>query len=845
MVTRPEAERRSELLDVRSYRVELDLTGDTTFTSRTTVRFRCRTPGASCRIDLGAVEVRGAVLNGVPLAARDTGIELPELAAENELVVDAVCNYSRSGRGLSRFVDPADDAVYLHTQCQPEGAAQIFACFDQPDLKAPWELRVVAPAGWTVVGNAPPVRRVPVGTDAEQHFFAASAPLPPYLVAVVAGPLTAVRAGWQQGDHVVPLGLFFRASLAGQFDPAELLAETARGLGYLRADFATPYPFAKLDLCLVAELPAAAMENAACVTLSESLARPGTADPAARLRRSGVLLHELAHMWFGDLVTMRWWDDLWLNESFAVWAAVRAQAALGDPAAWTTFALTEKAWAYEQDRLPSTHPVVADLADDTDAALRFDGITYAKGAALLRQLAVHLGEDRFRAGLADYLGRHAYGNAGLADLLSALSRASGRELGSWADEWLRTTGVNDLRPVFSTGGDGRLASFAIAQGPARPGAGGTRRHRVTVGVYDDDGSGALARVARAEVDVAGPHTAVPDLIGRPAGRLILVNDDDLAYGSARLDPGSLRVLRTRIGDVTPALPRAQCWSAAWEMTRDAELSARDYLDMTLGALNAEPVPAMRHRLLQRANSAICLYVAPEHAPAAWRRLTTCLTELAVAAEPGGERQAGYVRALTAAVLDPDTLTVLRACLDGDRPVPGLVVDADLRRRLLLALVAHGAAGEELVEAELRRDGSAEGRAVARTARAAFPLAAAKQAAWRDIVAGDLTPAAREQVMAGFAHPAQGALVARYAREYVEALDPLGARWPAAQAHHFATRLFPLWAISGDTEAAVRAWLDRRPPGALRQVVADGHDGLRRALAARVFDRDPAPVAPGR
>ncbi|WP_306207126.1 aminopeptidase N [Actinoplanes sp. RD1] len=820
MVTRHEAERRSELIDVRSYRVELDLTGDAGFTSRTTVRFRCRTPGASCRIDLDIAEVRHAVLNGGRLEAGEGGIELPDLAAENELVVDAAGRWSASGRGLSRFVDPADDAVYVHTQCQPEGAARIFACFDQPDLKAPVELRVVAPPGWTVAGNAPAAGPAVAGL----HLFEPSAPLPPYLVAVVAGPLAAAGAVWRDGDHDVPLRVLSRASTAGQVDAAELLATTARGLAHFRDVFATPYPFAKLDLCLVAELPAAAMENAACVTMAESVARAGAADPAARQRRAGVLLHELAHMWFGDLVTMRWWDDLWLNESFAAWAAVHAQAALGDPGAWTAFALTEKAWAYEQDRLPSTHPIVADVADRAGAELRFDGITYAKGAAVLRQLVAWTGEDRFRAGLADYLRRHAYGNAGLADLLGALARASGRDLASWADEWLRTTGVSELRPVLTRRADGRLGSVAVEQG------GSPRRHRVAVGVYDDDGSGALVRVARVEVDVAGPRTAVPALTGRPAGKLILVNDDDLGYAAARLDPGSVAVLRTRIGDVTPALPRALCWSAAWEMTRDAGLRARDYLGMTLGALDAETEPAMRHRLLQRANSAICLYVDPDHAPAAWRRLTGRLTELAVAAAPGGERQAAYVRALTAAVLDEDVLRTLRACLDGAGPFPGLVVDDELRRRLVHALVAHGT---ELPEAELRRDPAA---------RAACPTAAAKRSAWREILGDGLGPAARDQVMAGFAHPAQVDLIAGYAREYVAALDRVAGRWPAPQTHHFALRLFPLWAVSGDTEAALREWLERQAPGPLRTVVADGHDGLCRALAARAADRAGVPAA---
>src|SRR5215218_5510373 len=295
----------------------------------------------------------------------------------------------------------------------------------------------------------------------------------------------------------------------------------------------------------------------------------------------------MAHMWFGDLVTMKWWDDLWLNESFATFASVLCQSEATEyTEAWTTFANAEKSWAYRQDQLPSTHPVAADIPDLAAVEVNFDGITYAKGASVLKQLVAYVGLEPFLAGLRDYFRDHAYANATFGDLLGALEKSSGRDLSGWGRQWLKTTGLNTLRPEFDLDADGNFTRFAIAQSGAHPGAGETRVHRLAVGIYDDDGNGKLVRTHREELDIEGAVTEVPALQGVSRGKFILVNDDDLTYCSLRLDPASLQTALTRIADIADPLPRTMAWSAAWEMTRDAELKARDFVALVVSGGDA-------------------------------------------------------------------------------------------------------------------------------------------------------------------------------------------------------------------------------------------------------------------
>ncbi|MGH8918737.1 MAG: ERAP1-like C-terminal domain-containing protein, partial [Actinomycetes bacterium] len=483
--------------------------------------------------------------------------------------------------------------------------------------------------------------------------------------------------------------------------------------------------------------------------------------------------------WFGDLVTMRWWDDLWLNESFATWASVLCQAKVTEyTGAWTTFATVEKAGAYRQDQLPSTHPIACDIPDVQAVEVNFDGITYAKGASVLRQLVAYVGLEEFLAGLRIYFSRHAWGNATLADLLAALEQASGRDLSGWSAQWLETTGLNTLRPAYTVDDDGAFTSFTVLQDGARPGNGEWRTHRLAVGVYSDSPDGTLMRSHRVELDVSGERTEVPQLVGAPSGALVLVNDDDLTYCTMRLDEKSLATLMERIGDIGESLPRTLCWSAAWEMTREAELKARDFVQLVLAGMPAETEVGVVQRLLLQAQTALSSYAdqfwASEHG---WPRFTSTLMELVHTVEPGSDHQLALVNALTASVLDKPLLDALAGWLAGEGVPERLSVDTDLRWRLLHALAAHGAAGKDEINDELERDATATGRRQAERARALLPTTEAKETAWQRAMGDDELPnAVNEAVISGFSHPCQKQLLTPYLdRYFAEVAEMWGRR----------------------------------------------------------------------
>ena len=619
-LTRNQAIERAALVTVDRYRIQLDLTdrngrpGDKNFRSTTTVEFEAL-PGADTYIDLAAATVHRAVLNGHTIDTSDydesRGIMLAGLAPKNVLMVEADCRYSHTGEGLHRFVDPVDGEVYLYSQFETADAKRMFACFDQPDIKAAFDISVIAPTHWQVISNGAGAGVTDQGGKSV-HTFATTARLSTYLVALIAGPYARWNDVYSDEHCEIPLGLFCRASLAPFMDHERLFTETKQGFDFYHANFGVPYPFGKYDQLFVPEFNAGAMENAGAVTFLEDYVFRSRVTRASYERRAETVLHEMAHMWFGDLVTMRWWDDLWLNESFATFASVLCQAdATEYSEAWTTFANVEKSWAYRQDQLPSTHPIAADIPDLHAVEVNFDGITYAKGASVLKQLVAYVGLEHFLAGLRDYFAAHAFDNATFDDLLFALERASGRDLSDWGRQWLKTTGLNTLRADFDVDADGKFTRFAIVQGGATPGAGETRVHRLAVGVYDDrDDSGRLVRVHREEFDVVGPITEVPALQGIPRGKLVLINDDDLTYCSMRLDPESLTVATARIADIAEPLPRTLVWSAAWEMTRDAELKARDFVALVTRGVEAETEVGVAQRLLMQAQSALNSFADP-------------------------------------------------------------------------------------------------------------------------------------------------------------------------------------------------------------------------------------------
>ncbi len=563
-LTRDEARERAELIEVESYQVELDLTtGDTTFTSSTVVKFRIK-PGAITWLDLIAPEVREVVVNGEnrdPAAVYDGArIGLDNLAEENEVKVVAEAAYMKTGEGMHRFVDPVDDEVYLYSQFQVADARRVFACFEQPDLKARFQFNVLAPEHWQVISNSPAHKPRKAGDGKKRWKFPATPALSTYVTALVAGPYHAEHSQYEGGERTIPLGLYCRKSLAEYLDADELFDITRRGFAFFEDAFGMPYPFEKYDQLFVPEFNAGAMENAGCVTHHEDYLFRSRVTDAAPERRAETILHEMAHMWFGDLVTMRWWDDLWLNESFATWASMLAEAeATRWTDAWTTFAVSEKLWALRQDQLPSTHPISADIRHLEDVEVNFDGITYAKGAGVLKQLVAWVGREAFLEGVRAYFAEHAWGNTTLDDLFSHLERTSGRDLSTWGQQWLQTAGVNTLTPHVIVGEDGTYDSVSIEQTAAESHP-TLRSHRIAIGLYDrTNGDGAdprLARRNRIELDVTGERTDVPDLRGVAQADLLLLNDDDLTFAKIRLDEHSRHTVVSDIGAIAESLPRA-------------------------------------------------------------------------------------------------------------------------------------------------------------------------------------------------------------------------------------------------------------------------------------------------
>ena len=854
-LTREQAVERAALVTVDSYRIVIDLTdgegkpGEGTFRSTTTVEFDALA-GADTYIDIAADSIRSATLNGhdIDVSGYDesTGIPLEGLEGHNIVVVDADCRYSNTGEGLHRFVDPVDDEVYLYSQFETADAKRMFACFDQPDLKAAFDVTVTAPSHWEVISNGATFSVEDDGA-AKRHTFTATPRMSTYLVALIAGPYARWDDTYTDDHGDIPLGLFCRKSLAEFMDHERLFTQTKQGFGFYHNNFGAPYAFGKYDQLFVPEFNAGAMENAGAVTFLEDYVFRSKVTRASYERRAETVLHEMAHMWFGDLVTMQWWDDLWLNESFATFASVLCQAEATEFAeAWTTFANVEKSWAYRQDQLPSTHPVAADIPDLAAVEVNFDGITYAKGASVLKQLVAYVGLEEFLSGLRDYFRDHAFANATFGDLLGALEKASGRDLSGWGQQWLKTTGLNTLRPDFDLDADGRFTRFAITQSGAQPGGGETRVHRLAVGIYDDDGSGKLVRIHREELDVDGETTDVPALQGVSRGKLILVNDDDLTYCSLRLDPESLQTALTRIADIADPLPRTLAWSAAWEMTREAELKARDFVSLVAGGVQAETEVGVAQRLLLQAQTALSAYADPQWAVTeGWPAFADRLLELARGAEAGSDHQLAYVNALCNSVLADRHTDVLRALLDADpaaQDLAGLDVDTDLRWRIVTALAAAGVVDSDgpqtpFIDAEAQRDPTAAGKRHAAAASAARPQPAVKDASWQQVIEDDtLANITGRAIIGGFIQPGQHELLKPFSAKYFGVISGVWERRSSEVAQTVVIGLYPAWDISkAGLNAADRFLADSEVPPALQRLVIEGRAGVERALRARAFD----------
>ncbi len=835
-LTRAEAAERARLLRVESYHVELDLTGgQETFGSVTTVRFSARSTQSDSFIDLTAPAVTEISLNGRPLppAAFDGNrIMLTGLAAGNELTVRARCAYSRSGEGLHRFADPADDGVYLYSDLETFDAHRVYACFDQPDLKATFELTVRCPDTWRVISNkAPEVAGLPAGPGVTSWHFSPTPVMSTYITHVSAGPYHEVRT-----EHDgISMGIFCRQSLATYLDPDEIFEITRQGLDFFHAAFGVRYPFGKYDQLFVPEFKAGAMENAGAVTIVEDLIFRSRVTGSRREARAETILHEMAHMWFGDLVTMRWWDDLWLNESFATWASNVAQAEVTRwPHAWTTFCQVWKTWAYRQDQLPSTHPIAADMVDIAAVEVNFDGITYAKGASVLKQLVAYVGMDNFLAGLRGYFARHAWGNASLADLLDALEHASGRQLSSWSKAWLETPGVNTLRAVYQTSADGSFTEFAVLQ-EATDAHPVLRPHRIAIGLYDRGESG-LARGRRVEIDLSGERTDVPELIGERLPDLILINDDDLTFAKIRLDEHSLRTLVESIGEFTEPLPAALCWTAAWDMCRDADMAARDYVALVLAGAPSISDVTMLQAVLRQATTAVRKLADPGWRGAGLTQLAAAFRTCMLDAEPGSDFQLTYAQLFASVASSPADLDLLAGLLDGSVAIDGLAVDTELRWQLLHRLVSRGAAGPGEIEAEHDRDQTDAGDRHARSCLAAVPDPQAKEEAWRQITAGGLPNAMFRAILGGFAAADQDELLAPFAVRYFDVVGDIWRDWGSDMAQYFAKHAYPGTVVSRNAINAAADYLRRAdPPPPLARLISEGRDDTARALRCRERD----------
>jgi aminopeptidase N len=877
-LTRLEAQARAAIVSDCSYEIELDLTSGLTaspptFRSTTRLTFAAQR-GAQTFIDLIAPAVHSIVLNGAALdpaaAFKDSRIALPNLELSNALIVVADCAYMNTGEGLHRFVDPEDGEIYLYSQFEVADTRRVFAVFEQPSVKGTFQYTVHAPAHWEVISNSPTPTPVPVegktlkiGEETRgvaTWAFEPTGVLPPYVTAIIGGPYHKVEGSILSKKGRIGANVYCRKGLAPFLDADVILDITQQGFDFYEKHFETEYPYPKYDQIFVPEFNAGAMENAGAVTfLEEYVFRSKTARARVE-RRTVTILHELAHMWFGDLVTMEWWNDLWLNESFAEYVSTLCAAdVVQGPGAWTTFNSLEKSWAYRQDQLPSTHPIVATINDLEDVEQNFDGITYAKGASVLKQLVAWVGRDAFFAGVAEYLRKHDRGNATLHDLLAELEKTSGRDLEAWSGLWLEKAGVTTLRPHISTAAvddDGTpiITAFEVRQ--EVPAEWPTQRpHRIGIGGYDlvgtGDGPGPvegtesvhLARSWFVEVDIDGPSTAIEEVLGKKRPALLLVNDEDLAYAKIRLDDVSLETAIEHVDLFAASLPRSMVLAAAWDMTRDAEMPARSFVDLVLNNIGAEAESTITMMLLRQLGMTLDLYVNPKVAGFASVAAADKLWELCQAAEAGSDNQYQFVKAFAGRAETKAQLDEIQSLLDDKTHLEGLAIDSDLAWDLLISLVAGDRAGAHEIDALLTKDATASGERRAAYARASIPTKAAKHAAWDALINApegqDMANALQTEATAGFNHVHETKLIAPFVDHYFDMLRRIYDTKTNEMASNLIEGLYPAEQAGRVKDLADRAaaWLaaneDAHP--ALRRLIIEGNDGVLRALRVQEFD----------
>ena len=798
-LTLDEARARAGQLSDISYDVALDLTdpGSGWFGSRTTVRFRSSV--AETFLELASATELGVRVNGTDIdPAYDADrIALTGLAEENEVVVEARLPYVTDGAGMHSMTDPADGATYVGAYLGMDLARLVFACFDQPDLKATIAIAVTADPAWTVISNGRQVER-----SGGTWRFATTPPISPNLVVVCAGPWHSVT--WEHRG--LPFGWHARRSLAAELDrdADDLRTATEACFDHYTAMFDEPYPFDSYDQALVPGLNWGAQEMPGCVTYRDEMLPRGELTETVRTIRTMVIAHEMAHMWFGDLVTMRWWEDSWLNESFADYMGFRVAAdAVGVAGAQALFEARQKPEGYDADRRRSTHPVAArteDVGDVESAYELFDAISYAKGNSVVRQLVTWLGDEEFLAGVNTYFGRHRFANASLADFVDALASASSRDVRGWAEAWLRTTG-HDTIAVERDGDVPVLVRH------------GSRPHRFRVTAYDAE----LREVGSRMVDLDADPVRLDDW----AGRVVVPNSQGETFAALRLDPDSWTAVTGGLARVDDGLTRAVLWGAALDLVHHRELTADGFLDLVRAQLPTETDPGVAAAVIAGTLRGVIPRRVPLHAaPAAVDTLAdACSAGLAAGASAG----VAPVLADGLAATSRDVAR-LRRWLDDGRSEDGAVLTPTRRWTVVHRLAELGAVDQLAIEAERRRDPGAEGDLGAATALAALPDQAAKDAAWEAMLGPDVSNRRFEALARGLWSAEQPDLVAPYIARYLTEAPRLAQRRGPTVAQAVG-KAFPTTPLTHEQVALLDTALAGDLPVVLRRSWEDHRDDL--------------------
>lgn len=818
-LTQLEAKQRAERIHVNDYRIDINLCLDAKhFLTETTVEFAGLQPGCETFIDLVADSVEEIVLNGSSLDPakhyQDSRILLPNLQEDNTLVVRSTQAYTNTGEGLHRFVDPEDGKVYLYTQFEVPDARRVFAVFDQPDLKARFQFTVTAPADWLIISNQPTPQAEDAGlagadcancapgSPIARWHFAPTPIMSSYITALICGPYVGKTSSLQSASgREIPLGVYCRASLAQYLDADYILEKTEQGFAFFEKEFEYPYPFEKYDQVFVPEFNMGAMENIGAVTHTEAYVFRGKVSDATRERRVITVIHELAHMWFGDLVTMKWWNDLWLNESFAEFMSTLATAEGTEwEECWTTFASSEKSWAYQQDQLPSTHPVVAEISDLNDILTNFDGITYAKGASVLKALVSYVGREAFMRAIHEYFTEFAYKNTQFEDLLKHLQAHTEKDLSLWAAKWLETSGVNTLRAEFSEDASGKLCNFRVVQ------EGLTRPHELAIGVWRSR-EGRLERAALVECEIAGESTEIAALEGVERPDLIVFNDGDLTYAKIRFDGRSLATIRAQLATIEDSLTRAVIWGGLWDATRDAEFDPREFVEIALAHLHAETASTTLQTVLRQVQTALTTMLPHSERAARLTQAATSLQLLFEQAPAGSDRQFQFFRTFASLAQSEEQIAVLERALSGETTWEGLEIDQDMRWLILCALARKNRRTRAQLEQELARDNTAAGKQYFLQACASINTLEAKEEAWANVFENpQVANLAVRYTAAGFFQTLDLEHIEPFVSRYFDSLLTIWSERNYAIFEELVNGFFPLQLTSESLRERTEEWL---------------------------------------